>query len=471
MSLSLPTDRLPPGPAASRLAKALGRLQIDRAICYGAAMKIWLLGTGPVIVYLITKKMSPEIQGIHYTFASITALGAFFELGLGTMLTQFVSHEWSGLRFTNGNRIEGEGPNLDRLAGLTRFSAYWYGILSIVFFAAASAIGYAIIHRKTGPEIAWLVPFVALMAISAINMLLIPAFSILEGCGCVASVAKCRTIAAVGAVLAVILCLCGRMNLWVLFANALSTLLTSTIYIGILYRHTFKQLLRRQSAATVNWAHEIFPLQSQYAVNAVAGYFLFSVYTPIVFSICGPVQAGKVGLTMQLVAQIQSIATLWIVTKAPFYGALIAKRDYAGLDALFRKGSVVAMGANLIGQSLLVLGTLVGGSVLPTVASRLAGVPVVLLFSVASLSNVFSYCLGYYLIGFKKNPMMKMVVVAAVVNLGLVLALTRYFGVLGAALAQAIVFVGIITPWHLSIWRRFRRKWVLPHYALAHGPI
>src|SRR3990172_2856854 len=75
----------------------LYRFDVDRAVSFGLLRRGWNFCSEPVTAILIATKFTPELQGYYYTFATILALQVFVELGLGTVIVQFASHEWSKL--------------------------------------------------------------------------------------------------------------------------------------------------------------------------------------------------------------------------------------------------------------------------------------------------------------------------------------------------------------------------------------
>src|SRR5476651_192970 len=95
-------------PVARQLQDLLRRLDIDRAVFFGLLTRVWAVGAGPVTAVAIAARFTPELQGFYYTFATILALRTFVELGLGTVIIQFASHEWSGLALDPSGGIAGD---------------------------------------------------------------------------------------------------------------------------------------------------------------------------------------------------------------------------------------------------------------------------------------------------------------------------------------------------------------------------
>ena len=64
-------------------------------------------------------------------------------------------------------------------------------------------------------------------------------------------------------------------------------------------------------------------MQWRIALSWVSGYFIFSLFTPIIFHYYGPVTAGQFGMTWSVIGMVAAIAGPWLYTKAPKFGMLI----------------------------------------------------------------------------------------------------------------------------------------------------
>ena len=68
------------------------------AISYNA----WLAGSGLVTALLITYFFSPELQGVYFTIASLTALKAILDAGFSNVILSFVALNKSKVTFKQG---------------------------------------------------------------------------------------------------------------------------------------------------------------------------------------------------------------------------------------------------------------------------------------------------------------------------------------------------------------------------------
>ena len=104
---------------------------IDRAVFFAISGKIWTMAAGLITTLLIASFFPPELQGYYYTFFSVQAMQVFAELGLGTVITAYASHEWSKLGFDTQCKLTGDPDAKSRLISLGRFALRWYLVAGI----------------------------------------------------------------------------------------------------------------------------------------------------------------------------------------------------------------------------------------------------------------------------------------------------------------------------------------------------
>ena len=57
----------------------------EKAVVYSMLGTVWRIVFAPVSLYLISIKLSPELQGYYYLFFSIAGLQQIFEVGFSLM--------------------------------------------------------------------------------------------------------------------------------------------------------------------------------------------------------------------------------------------------------------------------------------------------------------------------------------------------------------------------------------------------
>ncbi|QNF14154.1 hypothetical protein FT670_07935 [Aeromonas jandaei] len=243
----------------------LSKLGVDRAIFFVLLHR----GSGSISSFitllLITHFLTPIEQGYYYTFASILGLQIIFELGFGTVLIQFVSHEMVGVRITK-DAISGNKENLARLYYIISLAIKWYFFVSAGVLLVVSPLGYVFFSTSTMdslPTLTWLFPWLFLVLSASLSLLITPMLSIAEGCGFVAQVAKMRLFQTLTAALFAWLMLLSGIGL---YASAASAFATFTVgHCG--FKDIFIMSSKRQFDAQINHSRAIYGKMKSYPCN------------------------------------------------------------------------------------------------------------------------------------------------------------------------------------------------------------
>lgn len=313
---------------------------VDKAIFFTLLSRGLQISTALFTVFFIAKNLSPEEQGFYYTFGSIVALQVFFELGLTSIITQFVAHEASHLKLNSEFKMEGEALYRSRLSSLLKFCTKWYLIIAFLVFVALGTLGsifftkYSVEHK----DIEWFLPWILLAIGTAFNLLLSPITAFLEGLGKVKEVAQLRFVQQIIHPIVV----WGGLSIGgKLFVSGADAFIRVFVVAIILIKSPFFKILKNiwmdSGIEKVLYMKEIFPYQWRIALSWVSGYFIFQLFNPVLFATEGAKVAGQMGMTLTALNGVQSLTQSWINTKVPKMSGLIAQKDYKNLDSLFAK--------------------------------------------------------------------------------------------------------------------------------------
>lgn len=205
-----------------------GKLGIDEAIIYVILGRGGSVITGLVTILLISKYLNAEYQGYYYTFSSVMALQVFFELGFGTVLVQFASHEMGGLSFKSGV-VDGDLISKCRLLSLIRLTIKWYSFIAVLVVFIVSTVGFYFFSKTLLSNINvggvnWEYPWISLVTLTSISMLFSSVIAIAEGCGFVISINKMRVKQVVLSGLFAWICLISGNGLYATSAMAFSVI-------------------------------------------------------------------------------------------------------------------------------------------------------------------------------------------------------------------------------------------------------
>jgi len=424
---------------------------VDRAVFFSNAAQVLRLVTGPVTMALVLRYLTPEIQGYFYAFAGVVAMQVFLEMGFSQNILQFASHEFAKLHFTPSRMVEGDSVAKSRLISLGRLAFAYYAVAALIFLFIIGIGGHIFFtlsahHHAADHIVAWQGAWWMIAVTAAGSLAINPAWALLEGCNQVAMIAQFRfwvTLASFGVNAMALIVGCG------IYASAIGAvcgLLFSLGYLATRWRPFLGQFFDPPKHGIVSWPEEIWPLQWRIAVSSLSGYFIFDIINPVAFYFCGAVEAGRWGMSFQLVRMIGNVAWTWVYTKAPRFGMLVAARAWGEFDSLWRRSTLQAFVVCVFGEALLLAIIPIIGHILPKVPPRLAPFGVNAWLAGAAIVQLLIFAMATELRAHKRDPYMWLAVANAVLSVGLILPFTRYWGIYGEAMGYTLAIWVMLVP-------------------------
>lgn len=447
---------------AALIKKILTWTGINRAVFYFLVGKGFSFAATPVTLFLIATYFSPSEQGYYYTFSSLMGLSIFFELGLGVVITQFASHEYVNLKWTESGSLEGDVASLSRFISLLRKSLKWYAVITSLFIAVVIPVGLKFFGSK--PEsvtVNYILPWIMLILFFGLNTTFIPLFSILEGCGKVAHVQQLRVIQVVSGVLCswTIIVLKGK-----LFAPSVEFVAYWFVILGWLiynYKGLILQLLHYESDPNycISWSKEVFPMQWRVAVSWISAYFMNYLFIPILFAYKGSVEAGKMGMSMKFSSLVFLLSMAWINTRVPYYGALIKQKKYKELDALALRSTLQAVFVGVLFSAAIVAGIMIINKYTGKYVNRILPEYIIGILCFASIVSVINTSIAGYLRAHKQEPLMAINIILAVVIALSTFITGKYSNANIMVIAYTLVQIFIALPTFAYIFIKKRKEW------------
>lgn len=438
----------------------LSRLGIDRAIAFTILHRAWALFAGPATLVFVVAFLAPVEQGFYYAFAGVLGLQVLFELGLGFVVMQTVSHLMADLRIEAGALL-GVPASAGRLGRLFADVLRWYGLACVAFIAVILLSGVWFFGRSPGyDQVQWELPWLLVVPVFGLSILANACFSFLEGMGLVADVAIARLVQSVVGLIALCLLLAMGAKLMALVALHSVNLLVSTIWIvwrrGRLLRQVWSQ---RSPAGAIAWREEVWPFQWRIAVSWTAGYCGSQVITLILFSRLGPVEAGRFGLTLTALGAVATGAAAWVSTKAPRFGGLVAKGRMDELDSVFAQAwrGALSFGAAGLLAVLAVVSAL--HAVDDSLGQRFVPLLGLLAMACATLVSIKVGAEATYLRAFRSEPYLVLSIVNGAAQVTVALILVTTGSLLAVTLAYAAVSVAVGVAWAHPLFRRLRDEY------------
>jgi hypothetical protein len=444
-----------------RIAVVIG---LDRAVVFTILARGWSSLAGVGTLTLIARFLSPVEQGYYYTFYSLVALQIVFELGFSVVILQTASHEAAHLTIHPDGVITGSASTHARLASVLQKSVRWYTIAAVLMAVILLPVGIHFftiqsIAHPSEHSVSWLFPWCLVVLATSCTFQIDPTFSFLEGCGYVPGVARTRL---AQAILGVLLGWVALLLHHGLFAPGLM-IAGQAIAGGVFVfrkRYLLLPLLRHVPGDfRIDWGTEIWPFQWRIAVSWLSGYFIFQLFSPILFAYRGPVEAGQMGMSMNVCATLTSMAIAWMNTKAAPFGRMIALRDFNRLDTVFFRALIQSTAAAIIACAGVWVAILaLRAHHVPFAVRLLPPLPLALLL-ISTVITIIVFAQAVYLRAHKQEKFMIPSIAGALWTAPAALVLGKYYGAYGIAWAYFCGNLTIGLGAGTYIFLKWRRIW------------
>lgn len=335
----------------ARLGRLIG---LDRAIVFTVLARGWSALAAAVTITLVVRTLSREQQGYWGVINPLVGIQIIFELGFSFVILQTASHESAHLRIGPDGTITGPAREHGRLASILQKALRWYSTAAIVLLITLLSLGhhfFAGVARQhpSAQPIHWLGPWVLAAVAASTTFQIDPIFSFLEGCGFVPQVARARLTQFVTGSLLSITALATHHGLYAPGCMLLGQAIAG-FYAIFGFRRLLLNVLRHDPGPhRTPFKTDIWPLQWRMAVSWICGYVAVPLFVPVLMGAAawGPVEAGRMAVSISLSSKIADVAMAWMNTKAAPFGRLIALRQFGELDHRFFRslGQSAAIGS------------------------------------------------------------------------------------------------------------------------------
>ena len=437
------------------------RIGLDKAIAYTILTRVVQAGGGILSIFFISKYLTKEEQGYYFTFGSILAVQIFFELGLSTIITQFVAHEVAHLKWDNETQLSGDIKSLSRLSSLLKFCVKWFAVVSVLLNIVLLVGGFLFFIKYGKAEnVNWHIPWIILTISTSFSLMVSPILAYLEGLGIVKEVAKIRLaqqtiqIVILGALLVLdfkllasplaALCAIAVLPLWLFFTSKKKLLHFIWLQFG-----EYK----------VDYRLEIFPYQWRIALSWASGFFIFQLFNPVLFATEGAVAAGQMGMSLAAFNGITAVSISWINTKVPSMASLIAQRSYQALNTLFFQALKYSFIICLASVIFLLTGVYMLQYMQLPLGFRFLPIHLLALLAMATLANQVVSALATYLRCHKQEPFLFLSIMMGVLTALSTIVLGKNFGLNGIVIGYFTLVVLVSLPWAFTVFIRKRKIW------------
>lgn len=401
-------------------------LGLDRAITITLLNRGWGVLAGPVSLALLVAYLNPDEQGFYFTMSSMLGLQVLFEMGLGFVVLQTVSHMAPALRLVNGMPT-GEAAAKAKMGRFLCDLSRWYLIVMALFVTSLAIGGSWFLSRSPGVDgVDWQVSWLLALTFFGANILCNAFFSVIEGMGLITEVAMGRLVQAVVAMLALWLGLFLGFKLLALGLMQLASFFAAALWLIVRHgRLLFCVIENSADGERINWRHDMWPFQWRIAASWIAGYLGSQAIVPITFAEFGAIEAGQIGLSITIMSAASGAAMAWVTTKSAVFGRLVAQRDYMELDRLFGSAYHSARTMACMTSGLVLLFVVMLHLYWPQYAARFVPLIALAMLALAMVFNVQTSAQAIYLRAFLREPFLAVSIVSGLAMAVAVLGLSH----------------------------------------------
>lgn len=338
-----------------RLFQSANRHGVDRVFAVNFATRAWMLAFGPVVLGVIILKLSAAEQGFYYTFLSLIGMSVFLDMGFTRAVQVFTSHEFAALNLPRGKPMEGSAVHRQRMADFGKAILVTHLALALVAGVVIGLIGEFMFRREANDAIAWHGPWWSLSFAAAASFVTVPMSTMLEAAGHVPHMAWVKFIRQVVTNLTIVAALWYGMGLSAMALSAWIGFAAVMVLTIVPYKSFWRQLMSGRLSEGFKLLRQLASYQVRIAVSWAAGYFIYSAMTPIAFMTLGAKDAGRVGLTWQVLGIVGTIAFSVIQAKTPSLGTLVRQGRIADALDINRRATRGAIFVGAVGYAIIIL--------------------------------------------------------------------------------------------------------------------
>ena len=444
------------------IKKIIVSFGIDKAIGYSVLTRVIQALGGLISLFFIALTLDINEQGFYYTFGSIIGIQLFFELGVTSIIVQFVAHETAHLKWDSKTKLIGKIQHLSRLSSVLQLCVKYFTILAFFLFVALQISGYIFFKTFNSQEssVSWEYPWFILVLSTSLLFIINPIIAFIEGLGKVKEVAILRFYQQLIYLPSLILVLILGGKLWALgVASLLSFVFLFFAILFSKYRILLLNIYNSINKWRINYMEEIFPYQWKIALSWISGYLIFQLFNPILFATEGSKIAGQMGMTLVAFNGISSISLSWINTKVPLFSRLIAKNNFKELDSIFSKTIKELSIINLILILSFISFILLSAHFKLSITDRFLDISLIIILAIASFFNQFVFAWAAYLRSHKKEPfLINSIVLGILISISVFIS-DNYYDVTAVVISYSAITLFVGVPWAYYIFQNKKREW------------
>lgn len=424
------------------------------------------IGAAPITLLLVITRLAPAEQGLYFIFLNVLAFAQLFEIGIGSLIVQYASHEAVHVSWGAHGSIAANEPALVRIGWMLRRSVRWYCAAAVAILLLAVPLGIALFSVSVGPQrIPTARLWLSTVVLTAAYLPLVPVLNTIEGCGRLIEVQRMRFVQAVVMAISAWVLIPTVGGLYAVTLNAMLQLVVAGLWLSrrfpAMIVFAWRASTRHTAAASTTELDRLYATQLRTAAVWLSAHVAAQGLTPLVLYFHGAAYAGQVGATLAITTVPYTIGMSWLQGRLPDFGALAAQERHAELDAAARAATLQAAAVCLVGAIGVVVAIEALHRFVPALSNRFLPIWPAAALAGAALVGLLLQAMASYIRAYRAEPLVVVLVVGYGAMLGAAwLAATRW-GPGGAVIAYSIVGGAVALPATALMLRHERLKLVV----------
>ncbi len=326
----------------------------DPAVRWLALSRMVALTGAPLTLWLVLQFLEPSERGFWVVALNLMALGPMVELGVGSLLVQFVTH-----------------ANSRNRQALWASAQQWYARAAVAIAVASAMLGILFLphaekSRFAEPnKIAW---WLSIVIMVAAYVRLVPRIAFWEGEGQRLAVQRMRTVQAVCMLATLLLGLTSGLRLNALVPAAVCQWLIAYFALKRLPEISDEAAAPSENSGASSHIEIKTHFQREQARSVVLWMLLWlapQALTPALLARGDLVDAGKLGISIALALAPSTLSGAWLQGRLAEYGTLVAAGHVVEFERRARQSSVQALAVQIIASVGLFAFVVVAGALVP----------------------------------------------------------------------------------------------------------
>ncbi|MEJ6079175.1 hypothetical protein MT391_11640 [Vibrio sp. 1-Bac 57] len=280
--------------------------------------------------------MTAAQQGIYYAFLAIGGIQLIFEMGFNTAIVQHLASTKS------------KGPKFN---AYVKLGMIFFLVTSILLFI--SLLIYGSWFFSDIPETVWEFQWYSFCFVLSGNVFFSIFYSIKEGMLQYDDVYKLRFLSGLAYSFSLILSFILKLELWALVIAQLVVLIFNFIVLKDIYSYAIKTFINTSLRRARYAFSSIIKFQLKLSVVWITGYFYWNSFTIFYFKYESPEFAGKIAISLAILAAISGASASFVRTKRAHFGNLISQGKVVDSYEQFIKLSKISIVIYLLAVTFL----------------------------------------------------------------------------------------------------------------------